>query len=135
VNQRDKELVVAAAKARNLASLMNRTKWCELADVLEPFDEDVVPHYIDLVDPGNSRDFFGWDYARSEISAFILDCIIHPVRREHLGSLIPDRVHDRTAEVEHRLRALRLPFSRSGEDFVVHGYVDPSHQPDFVSFE
>lgn len=132
LNERDEALVTAAVSSRGLVSFMNRTKWCRLADALEPFGLDVTPEYVDLIDPGNCHDFFGWDYARSDWSAFIMSCRISAVRRERIGALVPDRLTSCEGEVEGILRTLRMPFSRIDGGFEVHGYVDPSRHPDLV---
>ena len=126
--------VLAIVQKRGLSSLMNKTKWIELANALSkigpngPICSDKFIDREEIEGPCyiSWGEFFQFPTERYEWLE------IHSCEYLHQGQLIESKVIDHSVKIEMVLRFLRVPFSKSDNGYRVWGYVDPLNQPAYA---
>lgn len=118
-----------------LTSVMNATKWRELAVALGAMRRDgptvrLKYVYEELPNPGFSH--LDWEWVKDGSPEVIEWMEIDPVFRTHRGQLIADHEEDLSDAVVAALKAHGIPFSREGSILKVWGYVRSGAQPEFV---
>lgn len=124
----------AVIQQRGLCSLMNHTKWTELACALSAIgsdgpvceDKKIDNDHIDGPSHINWHDFLEFPTERYEWLE------IHATERKFRGHLVADEIIDHATEIEAILRELKLPFSLTENGYRVWGYVHPANQPAYA---
>ncbi|GAB3827822.1 DUF6678 family protein [Hymenobacter jeollabukensis] len=114
--------------ANQLASVMNQTKWRELADALTSnpaFEPEVRVQYL-LDDRPDGFGLLEWDSVRHRDSRFIEWMDIDPVRRQRVGRLVDDTRTDFTPWVKSALERHSIPFTEQDGLFRIYGYLRPN---------
>jgi len=114
---------------RQLVSVMNRTKWRELVDILGS-NSDFVPQtrlkYID----GKAHDRFSYlDSYLIKFGGFtraIEWLEINPLMREHVGWLVAHKETDFSDWIREALTSYSIPFVEADGLFRINGYLQPS---------
>ena len=118
-----------------LSSVMNKTKWRELALAMttnDEFEPKVRLKYLRDKKPMPGFSLLDWEWVMKGESSCIEWMIIDPIRRERRGQLVSDLETDFSEFVENELRKNNIPFSMEDGKFKVWGYTWPNEQPTFV---
>jgi hypothetical protein len=97
-----------------LASFMNKTKWCELANAFtsnEKFEPEVRLKYLRDKDAMPGFSLLDWEWVRSGESSCIEWMDIDPIKRVRQGRLIKDKEYDFSSFVESTLKELNIGYS------------------------
>ena len=118
---------------RQLTSVMNRTKWLKLGDVVESFGDLEPSVNYERLDEDSTYGFstIHWDQF-AVISESILWLDIQPYKSERLGALVKDKRIDIRSELLEKLKDQSIPHSLEGENIRVWGYIAPGQLVDFV---
>lgn len=122
-------------KANQLSSVMNKTKWKELANSMTSnnnFEPQVWLKYLLDKEPMPGFTFLDWEWVKNDDISNIEWMEIDPVKKEHQGSLINDKETNYSAFIEHELKRHNIPFSVENGNFKIWGYTWPNEQPNFV---
>ncbi|MDF9795358.1 hypothetical protein OKW21_000621 [Catalinimonas alkaloidigena] len=116
--------------SRQLVSVMNRTKWKELADEMtsnQDFNPKVRIKYLeDELPLGFSH--LDWEWVKFGDSRVIEWMEIDSVKREYVGRLIDDKEKDYSEWIRKRLKANSIPFDESDGIFRILGYLSPTKE-------
>lgn len=118
-----------------LVSVMNKTKWSELADAMTSgidFEPIVRLKYLLDADAMPGFSLLDWEWVRDGNTRCIEWMDIDPIKREHTGQLIPDKETDFSAFVIEKLKENNIPYSIENCIYRVWGYTYPGKQPNFV---
>lgn len=118
---------------RQLTSVMNRTKWLKLGDVVESFGDLEPSVNYERFDEESTGGFstIHWDQF-AVISERILWLDIQPYKSERLGALVKNRRIDIRSQLLRKLKNQSIPHSLEGENIRVWGYITPEQVVDFV---
>ncbi|WP_173496573.1 DUF6678 family protein [Shewanella sp. ISTPL2] len=126
--------VLKYVNERQLSSVMNKTKWCELEKALNG-SEDFIPYvrYKLIYDENPNADFTAvWWHELLEIAETIEWLEIDPFKREWLGRLVADRVTDFSDVVSAQLTQYSIPYSIENGMFRIWGYLRRDESPEFI---
>lgn len=121
-------------QSESIASLMNATKWRELATCVEQISHGQLLTRVKCLLDESPSGFacFDWEWVRNGDTSIIEWLEIDPILRTFRGRLVPDKIEDLSVLVESVLRAVGVPFSAEGQCFRVWGHVRPGIHPVFV---
>lgn len=114
--------------SHQLVSVMNRTKWRELADAMtsnEAFNPTVRVSYVDGYKPAGFS-HLDWEWVRRGDARIIKWIEIDPVRRSYVGRLVKQQAMDFSDWVRECLLQHSIPFVESEGIFRVNGYLQPA---------
>lgn len=127
---RYKEKVMEAVSKRQLASVMNTTKWTELQTAVHnnlPFPPPFQAKYV-LTESPSPNEFeedvwyFG-DWVEGLMPFYAVEWIrVRPRRVVHTGRLIPPELIDITEEFIGILRDYSIPYYQSNDSIYIYGY-------------
>ena len=127
--------IVEHLRRNGMASLMNATKWRELAAALQDILADgprVRIKYLLDDDPGPGFAHLDWEWV-GEGDASIIEWIeIDPVERTYRGRRVADAERDHAESILATLKRIGVPFSVEGGLFKVWGHVRPNAMPTLV---
>ena len=112
---------------------MNNTKWIRFASAI--CSEAKYEPFVRIKDllTEESSGFSLMDWTFSEFNPARLEWVdIDPIKREHLGKLIPDKETDISDYVKKALIQSNTPYSIEGKYFRIWGYHEPTKSPKFV---
>lgn len=121
-------------QTEGIASLMNATKWRELATCMQGIKQGrllVRVKYL-LDDEPSGFACLDWEWVKHGDASVIEWLEIDPVFRTFQGRLIQDKAEDLAAVLKTALRAIGLPCSAEGGRFRVWGYVRLGACPEFM---
>lgn len=127
---------IEIANKLNLSSVMNKTKWRELAIALDSnreFTPVIRAKYIFDALPMPGFSFFDWELLIQGESENIEWIEIDPIKREYMGQLVPDKETDFSKFIKNTLSQFNIPYSLENSFYKVWGYVNPDNQPNFIS--
>jgi hypothetical protein len=133
-----KEKIYALLAEEFRVSLMNETKWTEVAGLLRRLGiggrvklitEDESRGYVPCADMPDS--FLDVGLPISWLAVEWMD--IWTVREVHRGALLAPHRLDQSGLLEEGLRVIGVPFTREGEDYRVWGHVRRGEYPELES--
>jgi len=114
--------------AQQLVSVMNQTKWWELAEVItshRDFTPTVRLGYVDGYAPtGFSR--LDWEWVKLGDTRIIKWVEIDPVRYDWVGRLVTEQQTDFSDWVRESLLKHSIPFVQADGLFRIDAYLQPS---------
>lgn len=118
---------------KQLTSVMNRTKWLNLGEVVESFGDLEPSVNYEVFDEETTYGFstIHWDQFAA-ISETVLWLDIQPYKSERIGALVKDRKTDIRAELIKKLKDKSIPYSFEEDNIRVWGYITPGQHIDFV---
>ncbi|QDQ87181.1 DUF6678 family protein [Corticimicrobacter populi] len=121
--------------ARGLVSVMNRTKWTELAEGLDRIGQNGPLASVRYLDPDvrSGKCHIDWPEFIRQGPEWYEWLDVHAIEEIHRGRLVPPALIDHEKAIEACLQAVGVPYSRVGQDFRVWGYVDSRQPPVYVS--
>ena len=125
--------VLAHLQREGMVSLMNDTKWRELATRLEAVARGELPVRVKFVLDEAPFGFApqDWDWFKRGDAEVVEWIEIDPIVATFRGRRVPDHLEDFTAEVVDALRSVGVPYSSEGRGFTVWAHVRPGAQPRF----
>lgn len=114
--------------ANQLASVMNNTKWRELADAMTSnldFEPQVRVRYL-LDERTYGFSHLDWGSVRSRENRYIEWMDLDPIRHDHVGRLVSDLEMDFTLWLKQALQKHSIPFSEDNGIFRIYGYLRPN---------
>ena len=118
---------------RQLVSVMNKTKWCELCEEFESLQSLNVNVRYKLI---ATDQLFGfspvWWRQLFEETPFIEWLEFDPIVTEYRGRLISHKEIDRSAEIVNVLQKHSISYSKEQSYFRVWGYISATTNPEFV---
>lgn len=114
-------------QSEGLASLMNATKWREVATHLQGIEQGRLPVRVKylLDEEPSGYACLDWEWVRFGDTSIIEWLEIDPVIRTFRGRLVPDKAEDFSDAVELALRTVGAPFSVEGRCFRIWGHMRP----------
>jgi len=113
---------------QQLISVMNRTKWRELAKALTSNKELTPDVKLGYLDGYESTSFcsLDWEWVKFGESRVIKWLEISPVRRDYIGRLVKEQETDFSDWVRSSLAEYTIPFTESGGTFRIDAYLQPN---------
>ncbi len=113
---------------QQLVSVMNRTKWRELAKVLTSNEEFTPGIRLGYLDGYESTGFCGldWEWVKFGESRVIKWLEISPIRRDYIGRLVKKQETDFSDWVRCSLTEYTIPFTESEGIFRIDAYLQPT---------
>ena len=114
-------------QSEGFASLMNATKWREVATHLQRIEQGrlaVSVKYL-LEEEASGYAQLDWEWVKLGDTSIIEWLDIDPVIRTVRGRLVPDKAEDFSDAVELALRTVGAPFSVEGRCLRIWGHVRP----------
>ncbi|MBC6991496.1 DUF6678 family protein [Hymenobacter sp. BT491] len=111
------------------SSVMNRTKWGELADAIRSnpdFYPSVRIKYLDEEVSGTRFAGLDWEWVKYGDSRVIEWMDIDSTKRTHIGRLVGDQITDFSTWVRASLQQHSIPFSEADGIFRINGYLKPN---------
>ncbi|MET4108496.1 DUF6678 family protein [Hymenobacter sp. UYP22] len=115
--------------ANQLASVMNRTKWKELAQEMTyhpEFNPEVRIKYVNDELTGYSFYHLDWEWVKSGDVRVIEWMEIDSTRRTYVGRLVDKSTVDFSSWVRQALRKHSIPFDETEGIFRINGYLKPN---------
>jgi hypothetical protein len=127
--------IIVYLETEGMLSLMNATKWRELAFVLESFKgygPKVCTKY--LLDEASGQGFchLDWEWLKSGDTIAIEWLKIDPIHRTFRGLLVSDLEEDCRDVIFKTLKEIGVPFTLDGPYFKVWGHVKSDALPTFL---
>jgi hypothetical protein len=125
--------ILSIIEKRNLVSIMNNTKWYELASEMDsnPEKEPTVSVKSIFEDQATGFSLMDWEFGIKNCTAFEwLD--INPIQKIRVGSLVADKQISLHTYIENLLKKHGILYSIEGECFRVWGYHETGKPPKFV---
>lgn len=129
----------ALLRQRALASLMNQTKWTELAQALDSVGDNGPLVSIKYLDRGavDGPSHIHWQEFLQQGCEWCEWMDIHSHEAVHRGQLLAPGMRDHSQAIDAALRRVGAAFSmedhgRDTQRFRVWGYVDGRHPPDLA---
>jgi hypothetical protein len=124
----------AAVKRLGLVSLMNKTKWLEIAEKISAVGENgPICRYKHIAEERiYGPSYIHWNefiHFPSEIYEWLE---IYRDEKISQGALVDPLVIDNSQKIESILRLVGTQFSFTENGFKIWGYVDPSRQPAYA---
>lgn len=116
--------------ANQLSSVMNRTKWKELAREMTSnpeFNPEVRIKYIDDELTGYSFYHLDWEWVKFGDARIIEWMEIDSSRRVYVGRLVNKSTSDFSAWVRQSLQKHSIPFDETEGIFRINGYLKPNN--------
>jgi hypothetical protein len=113
---------------KQLISIMNKTKWKELADEMTSnpdFNPTVRIKYLRDVAEPKGFCHLDWQSVKTEESRYIEWMEIDSVKRDYIGRLVPDKTSDFSNWTRKSLIKHAIPFEENGKIFLIKGYIKP----------
>lgn len=126
--------VLGYLRKERMASLMNATKWRELALRLETIGRGRLPIRVKCVLDASASGFacLDWEWVKNGDTSIIEWIEVDPVLRTPRGRLVPDSTEDLTDLIRCALMDVGVPYSEEGGFMRVWGHVRPDAQPVFA---
>lgn len=127
---RYKDKVMEAVSERQLASVMNTTKWTELQTAVHntlPFPPPFQAKYV-LTESPSPHEFeddvwYVGDWVEGLMPFYAVEWIrVRPRRVVHTGRLIPPELIDITEEFIGILKEYSIPYYLSNDSIYIYGY-------------
>lgn len=127
MNQKDP--IFSHINSNQLASVMNKTKWRELAALMTS-----NPEFSPLVRTRHLLDktqvtgfaYHDWECIKLGETNWIEWMEIDPIRRDYVGRLVDDKEVDFTEWVRAALLSKTIPFEEIDGVFKIRGYIRPN---------
>jgi hypothetical protein len=115
--------------AQQLVSVMNRTKWRELAHILTSNEQFIPNVRVGYVNGYEATGFarLDWEWVKFGDSRVIKWLEIDPIKRENIGRLIEQKTTDFSEWVRISLLSHSIPFTEIDSLFRIDGYLQPSN--------
>lgn len=122
------DLLTKHIHAQQLASVMNRTKWRELAGAMTSNPEFEPLVRVRYVDTGAISGFshHDWQWTRTGDTRIIEWMDLDPIRHDRVGRLVDDRTTDFTPWLREALQKHSIPFAEENGLFRIYGYLRPN---------
>jgi hypothetical protein len=114
--------------SRQLVSVMNRTKWRELATVItsrDDFTPKVRVRYVDGYAP-EGFSYLDWEWVRLGDARVIERLDIDPIKREYVGRLVKQVETDFSEWIRQVLSQHSIAFEEVDKSFRINAYLLPS---------
>lgn len=121
----EKDPITSYILRHQLASVMNDTKWRELAEVMTShaeFNPGIRTKYL-LDDEPLGFAHLDWEWIKRGEGRYIEWLDISPVRKDYVGRLVATKLVDFTEWVRASLTAHSIPFEEAEGIFRVRGYL------------
>ncbi|AII51693.1 DUF6678 family protein, partial [Hymenobacter sp. APR13] len=115
--------------ANQLSSVMNRTKWKELAQEMTShpeFNPEVRIKYLDDPVAGSSFCHLDWEWVKLGDARIIEWIEIDSTRRTYVGQLVDKSTSDFSSWVRQALCKHSIPFDEAEGIFRINGYLKPN---------
>jgi hypothetical protein len=115
--------------ANQLSSVMNKTKWRELAQEMTSrpeFNPEVRIKFLHQEDAGNGFYHLDWTWIKSGMTRRIEWMEIDSTRRTYVGQLVDKSTFDFSSWVRQALRKHSIPFDEAEGIFRINGYLKPN---------
>lgn len=125
---KSKDLIAPHINNNQLASVMNKTKWRELAELMtsnNDFSPVVRVKYL-LDNELGGFSHLDWDWMKFGDSREIEWLEIDPMRRDYVGMLVNKKEFDFTEWVRAALLSKTIPFDETDGIFKIRGYIRPN---------
>lgn len=125
---KQKDPISAYVNNHQLASVMNKTKWRELAALMTSNPEfNPLVRVRHLLDETQVTGFahLDWEWVKFGETNWIEWMEIDPIRRDYAGRLVNDKEVDFIEWVRATLRSMTIPFEEDGI-FKIRGYIRPN---------
>ena len=116
---------------RQLASVMNRTKWRELVDILDSNPDFAPETRLKYIDDEAAGGFCHLDSYLVKFGGFtraIEWLEINPIRRERIGRLVAPKETDFSDWIREALNFHAIPFIETDGLFRINGYLQLATQ-------
>jgi len=126
---RQKDPISTYISNHQIASVMNKTKWRELAAVMTSNSEfSPLVRVRHLLDETQVTGFahLDWEWVKLGETNWIEWLEIDPIRRDYVGRIVDDKEVDFTEWVRAALRGKTIPFEEEDRIFKIRGYIRPN---------
>ncbi len=126
---KQKDPISAQISIYQFASVMNKTKWRELAALMTSNPEfSPLVRVRHLLDETQVTGFahLDWEWMKFGETNWIEWMEIDPIRRDYVGRLVDDKEVDFTEWVRVVLLSKSIPFEEEDGIFKIRGYIRPN---------